>query len=97
MKLTFNDKSTTLKKIKDSEAHIPDITHFGISIKKLNEESEVGRTYSVICYLKQNEKQSFVSKKGANMVKKILRLFDLDNHLQIDVTVFNENAENEYL
>lgn len=52
MKLTFNDKSTTLKKIKDSEAHIPDITHFGISIKKLNEESEVGRTYSVICYLK---------------------------------------------
>lgn len=31
------------------------------------------------------------------MVKKILRLFDLDNHLEIDMTVFNDNAENEYL
>ena len=49
------------------------------------------------CLLKQGDLTEFVSKAGNKIKKKTLKMFDIENTMECDLTLMNEKAEAEYI
>ena len=82
--------------IKGSNVRIPSLEKFCISLRELN-ECEKGRIVTVKCLIKQGDFTEFVSKAGNKIKKKTLKMFDIENQIECDLTLMNDKAEIEYI